>query len=226
MNNPFLSIQNPTPLGAGSYEMALPLITALELKPGMRVLEIGAGTGQVAATLAKHWGVTVITLELWENLNVIQEYASEKGADNDVLAVKANAELMPFPDEAFDAVFSIGSFFMIEDREQALKEITRVTRTNGFFGIAEPMCTLSPVPPGLEKFDIFQSYQKWLRTLDWNRNLLRGQGFLITESFYFCEGYQWMLDNFRYYDGEKDFILHDEGRWLGLGLAVGKKVQR
>lgn len=36
--------------------------------------------------------------------------------------------------------FSIGSFFMIEDREQALKEITHVTRTNGFFGIAEPMC--------------------------------------------------------------------------------------
>lgn len=110
MNNPFLSIQNPTPLGAGSYEMALPLITALELKPGMRVLEIGAGTGQVAATVAKHWGVTVITLELWEILSVIQEYASEQGVDNNVLAVRANAELMPFPDEAFDAVFSIGSF--------------------------------------------------------------------------------------------------------------------
>ena len=206
--------------------MALPLITALELKPGMRVLEIGAGTGQVAATLAKNWGVTVITLELWENLNVIQEYASEQGADNDVLALKANAELMPFPDEAFDAVFSIGSFFMIEDREQALKEITRVTRTNGFFGIAEPMCTFNPVPPGLENFDIFHSYNKWLRTLDWNRNLIQGQGFLITDSYYFSEGYQWMLDNFRYYDGEKDFILHDEGRWLGLGLAVGKKMDR
>ncbi|MUT65931.1 class I SAM-dependent methyltransferase [Paenibacillus sp. NEAU-GSW1] len=226
MNNPFLSIQNPTPVGAGSYEMALPLITALELKPGMRILEIGAGTGQVAATLAKHWGVTVITLELWESLNFIQECASEQGVYNDVLAVKANAERMPFPDEAFDAVFSIGSFFMIEDREQALKEITRVTRANGYFGIAEPMCTLNPVPIGLGNFDIFKSYKKWLRTLDWNRNLLQSQGFLITESFYFSEGYQWMLDNFRYYDGEKDFILHDAGRWLGLGLAVGKKVRR
>ncbi|MEK3833006.1 MULTISPECIES: class I SAM-dependent methyltransferase [unclassified Paenibacillus] len=226
MNNPFLSIQNPTPLGAGSYEMALPLITALELKPGMRVLEIGAGTGQVAATVAKHWGVTVITLELWETLSVIQEYASEQGVDNNVLAVRANAELMPFPDEAFDAVFSIGSFFMIEDREQALKEITRITRTNSFFGIAEPMCTLNPIPLGLENFDILQSYKKWIRTLDWNCNLLRNQGFLITESSYFSESYQWMLDNFRYYEGEKDFILHDEGRWLSLGLAVGKKVRR
>ncbi|RXZ77640.1 class I SAM-dependent methyltransferase [Paenibacillaceae bacterium] len=81
------------------------------IEAGIRLLEVGAGTGQVATTLAKHWGVTVITLELWESLNVIQEYASAKNAENDVLAVKANAELMPFPDEAFDAVFSIGSFF-------------------------------------------------------------------------------------------------------------------
>ncbi|MGO4183014.1 class I SAM-dependent methyltransferase [Paenibacillus sp. TAF43_2] len=192
----------------------------------MRVLEIGAGTGQVATTIAKNWGVTLITLKLWENLNVIQQYVSEQGADNDVLALKANAELMPFPDEAFDAVFSIGSFFMIKDREKALKEIIRVTRTNGFFGIAEPMCTLNPVPSGLENFDIFYYHNKWLRTLDWNRNLIQGQGFLITDSYYFSDGHQWMLDNFRYYDGEKDFILHDEGRWLGLGLAVGKKLCR
>ncbi|WP_422661310.1 hypothetical protein ACK8P5_12830 [Paenibacillus sp. EC2-1] len=61
--------------------------------------------------------------------------------------------------------------------------------------------------------------------MEWNRNLLRGQGFCITESYYFSEGYQWILDNFQYYDGEKDFILHDEGRWMGLGLTVGKKVR-
>lgn len=47
MENPFLSFNNPKPLGAGSYEMALPLINTLKLKAGMRVLEIGAGTGQV-----------------------------------------------------------------------------------------------------------------------------------------------------------------------------------
>ncbi|MGO4183013.1 hypothetical protein AB4Z17_17635 [Paenibacillus sp. TAF43_2] len=29
LNNPFLSIKNPTSLGAGSYEMALPLILLL-----------------------------------------------------------------------------------------------------------------------------------------------------------------------------------------------------
>ena len=223
LKNPFLSFDNPKPLGAGSYEMALPLVTALELKAGMRVLEIGAGTGQVATILAKYWGVTVITLEPWESLKVIQNFATEHSVDNSVLAMRVDAKHMPFPDESFDAVFGIGSFFMIDDREQALKEIIRVTRNNGHIGIAEPMCTTNPIPPELDKYEIFSSYKKWLRSLKWNCDLFLSQGLSIRENFYFTEAYQWMIDNFRYYDGEKDFILEDNNRWLSLGLVVGQK---
>lgn len=203
--------------------MALPLINALNLKPGMRVLEIGGGTGQVAAILAKNWGVSVITLEPWESLEVIQAFAAENGVENNVLAISANAKLMPFPDESFDAVYGIGSFFMIDDREQALKEIIRVTRKAGHIGIAEPMCTTNPIPPDLEKYGIFNSYKNWLRSLNWNCDLYRNQGLSVTEEYYFPEAYQWMIDNFRYYDGEKDFILEDNGHWLSLGLVVGQK---
>lgn len=224
MNNPFLSIDHPQPLGAGSYEMALPLINALKLKAGMRVLEIGAGTGQVAAILARNWGVTVITIEPWESLEVIQEFAVQQGVSNDVLAMNVNAKDMPFPDESFDAVFGIGSFFMIDDREQAWKEIIRVTRKGGYIGIAEPMCTLNSIPLELEKYDIFTSYKKWLRSLEWYCDLYRNHRLSITEKYYFSEAKQWMIDNFRYYDGEKDFILEDNGRWLSLGLVVGQKT--
>lgn len=223
MNNPFLSIDNPKPLGAGSYEMALPFINALNLKPGMRVLEIGAGTGQVATILAKNWSVSVITLEPWESLNVIQDFAAEHGVENDVLAIRANAKHIPFPDESFDAVFGIGSFFMIDDREQALKEIIRVTRKAGHIGIAEPMCTSSPIPSDLRKYESFDSYKHWLRSLEWNSEIYRDHGLSVTEAYYFPDAYQWMIDNFRYYDGEKDFILEDDARWLSLGLVVGQK---
>lgn len=223
MENPFICITNPQPYGAGSYEMAFPLINALKLKAGMRVLEVGAGSGQVAAILAKYWGVSVITLEPWESLKVIQDFAAEQGVGNDVLAMNTNAKHMPFPDESFDAVFGIGSFFMIDEREQALKEIIRVTRKAGYIGIAEPMCTINPVPSELDKYEIFISYEKWLRSLNWNCDLFRNNGLTVSEEYYFSEAYQWMIDNFRYYDGEKDFILEDNGRWLSLGLVVGQK---
>ncbi|WP_438350656.1 methyltransferase domain-containing protein [Paenibacillus sp. FA6] len=222
-NNPFLEIENPKPLGAGSYEMALPLVNALNITAGMRVLEVGAGTGQVAATLAKFWGVSVITLEPWESLKDIQEYSSEQGVENQVLPLNINAKCMPFADESFDAVLSIGSFFMIEERELALKEIIRVTRKEGYIGIGEPMCTQNPIPIELEQYEIFESYKKWLRSVKWNSNLFEQYGLTIEENYYFEDSYQWMIDNFRYYDGEKDFILQDEGRWLSLGLVVGRK---
>jgi ubiquinone/menaquinone biosynthesis C-methylase UbiE len=223
LENPFLSFDNPKPLGAGSYEMALPLINALKLKAGMRVLEIGAGTGQVATILAKNWGVSIVTLEPWGSLKDIQDFATEHGVENEVLAINANAKLIPFPDESFDAVFGIGSFFMIDEREQALKEIIRVTRKAGHIGIAEPMCTTNPIPSELGKYEIFNSYKKWLRSLKWNCDSYQNQGLSVTEKYYFPEAYQWMIDNFRYYDGEKDFILEDNGRWLSLGLIVGQK---
>jgi ubiquinone/menaquinone biosynthesis C-methylase UbiE len=224
LDNPFLKIKHPKPLGAGSYEMAFPLITALGLRPGMRVLEIGAGTGQIAVTLAKHWGVSVVTLEIWESLKPIQDYAIEHGVANEVLVIKMNAESLQFADESFDAVFGVGSFFMIENREQAMKEISRVTRKAGRIGIAEPMCTSNPIPEELEQYDLLGAYKKWLRSLEWNCDLFTRHGLSVSKSFYFSEGYQWLIDNFRYYDGEKDFIVEDKGRWLSLGLVVGEKI--
>lgn len=224
MSNPFLSIKNPKPFGAGSYEMAFPLINALNLKPGMRVLEIGAGSGQVATILAKNWNVSVVTLEPWEDLKAIQDFSIEQGVENLVLAMNVNAKQMPFPDNSFDVVFAIGSFFMIDEREKALSEIIRVTRKNGYIGIAEPMSHSIEMPTKLYKHEIASHYQNWLRTLAWNTNLFKQYQLTVFESYYFSESFQWMKDNFRYYDGEKDFILDDNGRWLSLGLVVGQKL--
>jgi len=56
--------------------MALPLIQAVNIQPGMRVLE-----GPEPAKLPLSWQNTgtVVSLELWEDLHAIHEYASEPG---------------------------------------------------------------------------------------------------------------------------------------------------
>ncbi|WP_409295599.1 class I SAM-dependent methyltransferase [Peribacillus sp. SCS-26] len=222
--NPFLTIKQPQPLGPGSFEMALPLVQALNLQPGMRILEVGAGSGQIAAALAKYWGVSVVTLEPWEDLNAIHLHANEESVGNQVLAVNAAAQALPFAESSFDAVLSIGSFFMIADeRPRALRELIRVAKRKAHIGIAEPMCRTNHAPEDITHFEIYKSYRKWLQTVQWNSTLFNQNGLEITEASYFENGYQMWVDNLIYYDGEKDIILKDGGRWLSTGMVVGKK---
>ncbi|MCJ7842222.1 hypothetical protein MUB24_15210 [Lederbergia sp. NSJ-179] len=113
-----------------------------------------------------------------------------------------------------------------EERPQALKEIIRITRSNGRIGFAEPMCTTNPIPLDITHFDIMKSYKEWLRTINWNCDLFRQNGLEIIEAYYFENAYKLWVDNFKYYDGEKDIILQDNGRWLSSGLIVGQKTDK
>lgn len=227
--NPFLEINSPKAWGPATFEMALPLVHALGIKPGMRVLEVGGGSGQIAGTLAKHFDVNVVTLEPWAKTNEIQAYAAELGVENKVLQLKLKAQELPFADETFDAILSIGSFEMIGDeRPLALAEMIRVAKTNARIGIAEPMCLPVEMPSELAQIDrqFKLGFEECFSTVNWNENLFKEQGLLIEQSSYFEEAYQWWLqyrDTAVISDAEKELITKDEGRWISLGLVVGKK---
>ncbi|MBO7743110.1 class I SAM-dependent methyltransferase [Paenibacillus sp. MWE-103] len=225
--NPFLTIADPRPLGPGSYHMALPLVEAVRIRPGVRVLEVGAGNGQVASILAKHWAVTVVTLEPWLNLSVIRDNAAGLGVANQVLPMNVTAQSMPFASETFDAVISIGSFEMIrDDRPQALEEMMRVARSGAYVGIAEPMCHPCELTEQQLQTKIGQSFHDHFRTLDWNKELFHQHGLSVVENYYFSDAYQWWYDHVhdeRCPLDEREFVVKDAGKWLSLGLVVGRK---
>jgi|GEM_PF-4645184 len=209
--------------------MALPLVEATNIRPGMRVLEIGAGSGQIATTLAKHWNVTVVTLEPWSDGTAIQAYAAQQGVGSSVLALRLKAQSMPFADNTFDAVISIGSFEMIGDeRPVALKEVMRVAKVGARIGIAEPMCRPLEMPEDLAALDAeFKlGFKECFRTLDWNRQLFTDAGLTIVAEQYFPNARDlWMAYRALGFikPEEEELILRDEDRWISLGMMVGEK---
>lgn len=103
------------------------------LKPGERVLDLGAGTGsvsfQVAPLVAPGGRVTGLDISP-EMVAVARERAQELGLDN-ISFQEGRAEAIPAADGAFDAALASLSMMYVIDRETAAREIARVVRVGG-----------------------------------------------------------------------------------------------
>jgi cyclopropane fatty-acyl-phospholipid synthase-like methyltransferase len=215
--NPFLAVAERAVWNPGTLEMALPVVQRTGIQPGMRVLEIGGGSGQVACILAKHWNVTVVTLEPWHGGADIDARARAEGVWDRVLPLKLEVQHLPFARDSFDAVIAFGAMEMIgKDRPIALEQIKRVLRPGGFFGIGEAM-NRSVEKPAYMEFD----------TLEQNKALLKHHGFEITHAAYFEDGYEMWLENLKGWKDvsaqERDKIVSDGGRSIANGILIGRK---
>ena len=225
-----MQLENREAWGPGSFEMALPLIEAVGIKSGMRVLEVGGGSGQIAITLAKHWDVTVFTLEPWRGGNEIQARAAVAGVWDRVIALGMRAQNLRFADETFDAVISIGSFEMIgEERPNALEQMVRVAKRGARVGVAEPMCLPVPIPSDLRELDRARfsdgrGFEYHFRSVDWTAELFERAGLAVVERRNFPEAIKWWREySARVSEAERALIHADGGRWATLGMVVGEK---
>ena len=102
------------------------------IKPGDKVLEIGAGTGRYSIALAKE-GMEVTAVELVEsNLDILRK--NSRGMDHIRSYQGDAADLSCFDDQTFDMTLVLGPLYHLyeaEDVHRAIDEAVRVTRKNG-----------------------------------------------------------------------------------------------
>lgn len=102
-----------------------------------KILDIGCGDGVWYLWLRKK-GVEVIGIDLSEHdLNKLRERAEKSNISCEI--AKADAQKMPFENNAFDKIYSISTFEHIENDEEAFREASRALKTNGVFVISIPM---------------------------------------------------------------------------------------
>jgi ubiquinone/menaquinone biosynthesis C-methylase UbiE len=160
-------------LGAGGLFLVSELAEQLQLKPGMRVLDLCCGKASSSLFLAKHYGVTVFAIDRdiqpSENWKRVQ-YAKLTDA---IVPMSMEARDLRFPETYFDAILCVNSYFYFGTDDWYLPYLTRSVKSGGRIGIASPCYTreLEPatiqallnVAPGVHEYeyDTFHSPTWW-----------------------------------------------------------------
>jgi len=103
------------------------VLRALGRHPGARVLDIGCGTGQLTARLARHWpDAAVVGCDFSGGM-----LARAAARSPELSWVRADAGCLPFQDRSFDVITSTEAFHWFPDQDAALAEFFRVLAPGG-----------------------------------------------------------------------------------------------
>ncbi|MEU4561579.1 methyltransferase domain-containing protein [Actinoplanes sp. NPDC023936] len=110
----------------------------LDLRPGMRVLDLGSGKGATSVFLAREYGVDVVASDWWVGAEEATAVFEAAGVANRVTAVHAEAHQLPFDEESFDAIVSIDAFEYFGTADSYLPYLLRFLRPGGQLAVATP----------------------------------------------------------------------------------------
>jgi ubiquinone/menaquinone biosynthesis C-methylase UbiE len=121
-----------TPAGKIRWKRRVEMLTG-SLQPGMKVLEIGCGTGFFTQEIIKK-KVQLTAIDISPDL---LELAKSYISDPDLEFRLENAYQMTFANQSFDAVVGSSVLHHLEV-DQALKEFYRVLKPGGYIAFTEP----------------------------------------------------------------------------------------
>jgi SAM-dependent methyltransferase len=216
-------------MGSHPLWMAEWLSEAIELRAGMRVLDLGCGWARSSVFLAREFGVQVWATDLWapatENWRTIQA----AGLDDRVFPIHADARSLPFAAEFFDAILALDAYPYFGTDDLYLNYLVQFVKPGGPIGIAGAGLVQemsAPVPPHLAEF---WSQDLWaLHSAEWWRDHWGRTGLVdVVSADSLPEGWRLWLEWQRQIAPDNTVELAaieaDAGRHLGYVRAVGRR---
>ena len=114
------------------------LVSDAHVRRGMRVLDLGSGTGYPALLAAQTVGSggSVTGLDLAESMLTVAERKAMRLGLNNVAFRPADVTMLPFEASSFDAVISRFCLMFLPEIPQAVAEIARVLKAGGYMAAA------------------------------------------------------------------------------------------
>ena len=216
--------------GANVLWLAEWLGEALELAPGMRVLDLACGRAMSSIFLQREFGVEVWAADLWfdpsENLQRIRD----AGSGHAVFPLRVEARALPFGAGFFDAIVCLDAYMYFGTDDLYLANLLRFLKPGGRIGVA--MSGLieelpDEVPAHLNGW--WTHDMRCLHSAPWWRRHWSRTGLVEVEvADTMDDGWQRWLEWQRFLcpdnAAEIAAIEADRGRWLGYVRAVARRL--
>jgi SAM-dependent methyltransferase len=205
------------------------LAESMNLRPGMRVLDLGCGRAMSSIFLHREFGVQVWAVDLWFNPSENLQRIRDAGVENGVFPIHANARSLPFAAEFFDAIVCIDSFYYYGTDDFYLNSLARFVKPGGQIGIAGAglMQELNGSIP--EHLRAWWTPDLWsLHSVEWWRKHWERNGIVdIVLGDTMPDGWrkwlEWHTTAFPDNRAEIEAVEADRGRNLGYVRLVGRR---
>jgi SAM-dependent methyltransferase len=205
------------------------LTESLDLRPGMRVLDLGCGRASSSIFLRREFGVQVWAVDLWCDVSENAQRIQDAGAGDGVFPMHADARALPFGAGFFDAIVCIDSFLYFGTDDLYLNYLARFVKPEGQVGIAGAglMQEIDGAVPG--HLRQWWTHDLWcLHSADWWRRHWERTGIMAIEAAgALTDGWRLWLDWHKAVapgnEAEIAALEADRGGYLGYVRLVGRR---
>ena len=205
------------------------LADALDLRPGMRVLDLGCGRALSSIFLHREFGVRVWATDLWFDAAENRRRVEDAGVADGVVPIHADARALPFATDFFDAVVAIDSFYYYGTDDLYLNTLLRFLRPGGQLGIAGAgvLQEIDGLPPEHLR-DWWEPGMCCLHSADWWRRHWERTGLVdVEQADAMPDGWRYWLEWQHAVSPDNAVEIRaletDAGRWLGYVRAVARR---
>ena len=211
------------------------LTQVMDLRPGMRILDMGCGRAISSIFLAKEFDLQVWATDLWVAPGENWQRIKQAGLQNRVFPIHAEAHSLPFADQFFDAIVSMDAYHYFGTDELYLgSHFAQLVKPEGQIGIVVPGLVqewpAGDVPAHLVPYWGFEMNS--LHSPDWWRGHWERSGLVSVElSDMILEGWRhWLAmasvlaerQSELGFAEEAEMLRQDEGRNLGFTRMVAR----
>lgn len=205
------------------------LASAMELRPGMKVLDLGCGRAASSIFLHREFGLQVWATDLWFDPAENWQRIRAAGAADGVFPIRADAHALPFAAGFFDAIVCIDSFSYYGTDDLYLNYLAQFVTPGGLLGVAGAgliQDITEQIPEHLMKW---WTHDLWcLHSAEWWRRHWQRTGIVHVETA------DTMPDGWRLWlnwistiapDNETEIkaLTADAGKYLGYIRVVGRR---